>query len=738
MTVPAILHDIILSDNTDPSFTASLTLSVNRVSGTFSYALFKNELPVSIKEELSLQGLLCTVEQLTVIDDAQSPGVKIEGRILPKYKNELVYLNFPKKEDGTLYRINEILDKLATKVNTHIVNEADDAVTASFEFKGRFTDALRQLATLACGELTQQNDSWFILTFGNSRGEFLVPAIVHSYQVVKSSNVLSELMDLIQSAQETYIEILRAQVSLIILEAQDLTQQQDNKAQKEFMAKVTLDFGSKDGSMRMIPNDATVLGLNCWENWAIRPGDTASPIKQNDKYFKVEALAPTGNGNSLTTRMRGLRTLHQASVLVEVQKPENAAGTYYAYGNLKNLSVTNFSPPGAISQADALATSWCQIPLRTETVNVLDVDGHLKPMTKTFVELSIDPYVLETCIGTGGSPTTAIDKMLSLHYSADLTLAYHPFPVKPWKYRGTLDRWGRLINDSNQVILILINSVFYKPTPECAITLPSIVEMDTAVNMPRNTEAETTAFAQLQEEWRHLTSEWNRIKGSVPGYTPPIVIGMDRNEAVVRQVGTWHIDSSMPTDQSVIVRFDNTNDYIGSVYKGNVVDTNGDPRGTLTVKNEYGVEDARLLQEQDLRNTLCILQAKYNCLQKRISLLGGGVDFKTPIEDSAKAWKLYDDLRGAANTAYEPTALLELKTTAIEKTEQLFDMIADLRRVRPIVSASFTYDGRLPLPGQKLRMARLENGRTEASESVINSFSFDGTKLSIEGYGTIE
>lgn len=314
----------------DPYEVTDYSLDMQLSSGTFSYSGLLSTVPEA-KSVVQLQGINGTVQRVGPSANRSKPGYSVEGRLLPLFTSEFVYLHYPDRFKSVPYYILDILEEVEAQTGATVNFTATNNRLGSFEFSGRFTEALSQLADLACGELIQQNGRWFIVPKGTMLGSFTVPIEdIISVSQVDQVDLFDQIHGLFQTRRDIIVDLERLKLTL-----QNTTNTGLAKLYRP-LTRLKFSFGKK-GKDNFSPIPSQLLIENSqglWETWI---GTEA----ENSNYFFTKPSGSPGEmlglkGTSLGSTNN--RYLFGVDLLYKVNLPADSSGLYRAKGSLTNLT----------------------------------------------------------------------------------------------------------------------------------------------------------------------------------------------------------------------------------------------------------------------------------------------------------------------------------------------------------------------------------------------------------------
>lgn len=332
---------MIAIDVAEPTKIATYQISVGWTSGTFSYTGYGLTLPAH-KDAITVQALLGRVERIARSSAQGSVPQTVEGRLIPAFNKEQIFLSYPLKTDGTQYWTESIVQAIATAAGITVTFLATTSAIPSWEFTGKFINALEQMAEHSCGRLLQQNGVWKIVPkVGYNSGTFTVKSYnVISYNRDVQSDITDTILGLLDSYKQSVLD--RDAAQRVINRGQaaqnnsSSSSSQDTSEGKAIqMPSINFTFGWNGKSMVEINENIMVETQDNhssnWDTWAL--GTNATQY-----YYKRE---PVSNGSGTITHMRGLKSLNLTTFYYPIQAPTNVK-KYMANGALANLDMPLF------------------------------------------------------------------------------------------------------------------------------------------------------------------------------------------------------------------------------------------------------------------------------------------------------------------------------------------------------------------------------------------------------------
>lgn len=678
----------------DPDTVYSYSVSLSYASGTFSYAGLLPVVP-AIGDVISVQGLNGVIKRVGPSLSRSAPGQQVEGRIMPLFVNELISLHKP---DGC-YTVSSLVTEAASKAGTVVQFNGTETVLKSFDFAGRFTEVLGQLATEACATLLQQNGSWFILPVDQAVGSFAVSDCINCRQYT-IGDAFDYLMPLITEYYAACADFNRLQRLLDKLKATDTSasMEKSHTAVQAF-THIAFEFGNKNGATRMLEASVQVEGGE-WDTWTGSVGNL-------QYYYQV-----------LPEPSRGCKTLSRAKLLVAVQEPSNSSGLFFAKGKLTNLSTPFWTGD---------EETWGYI---APTYRDVIVDG--KDARQLYFEFEIDPLTWNQPVPIQGVPScdVVVDQR---QYLCQLDLGYMPLTVSSSSFVGTIQKANQPVFNANTVVASL---------PRKGGTVTSVNG-----NMLWNYNAETGIFSSQSgvKQAELVNSCIKGVNGVIYGTLGnqdmyPVHANANRIIGIVTEAGevldttNTHVGSwQAPLWQSDVGVVKAGQSTIGNVYGGDT-DT---PKIVLNVavKSAYGDNLFDSVARDTLANDIAattvdrdVAAAKIACIEKALIRYHCNIG---AIRTVAARWDDY--YAEKEKTSPDAVRLKELETVAQNAADQFLTTLNQLPVNQRVTEITCLYTGDLPLPGNRLTVNIQGISSTDAGivESVDLSFSSTNCSMSM-------
>lgn len=396
---------VIAIDFADYTKLANVSLSLTYPSGTFSYSGIGLTLPAT-KSAVTVQGHNGRVERVNQTAARGSVPQSIEGRLLPLFTTEMIYICKPKFADGSYYWTRDIVSAVAAQAGTTVSFLATNTEMESFDFTGRFTDALAQLAEASCGDLLQQNGTWKI-----------VPKVTYScgtYNVL-ADDIISYTSDIQGDITDTVVSLLNYLKQAILDRDAALREisrvnaaTTSGSGNTDFLGEpkpvslpgVNFTFGWNGKNMVEINENIVVdtFYASNWDTWPL--GTNASQY-----YYKRE---PVSDSSGQITHMRGLKSLLLTDFYYPITPPTGVK-KYLANGALANLDMALFiCSPRIVSE----------LPVKVMNRTVTGMGDHPTVVPHTYINFRI-------VYPPTGADNAANDKNF---YSGQLDMYYVPKP----------------------------------------------------------------------------------------------------------------------------------------------------------------------------------------------------------------------------------------------------------------------------------------------------------------------
>ena len=773
---------VIAIDVADPNQLSAYGLNLQFSSGTFNFSGLGFALPAN-KTALTVQGHNGIVERIAEIASVGSAPLTVEGRLLPLFSNEMVYVNKYKQINGTPWETRDIIAEIAAQAGAAVTFNGTNNKVKEFEFTGRFTQALEQLADLSCGRLLQQNGNWMIVPKHTNVGDFIVHAAdVISWQSEVQSDILDMIASLIGSLKDAILDrdlayrlIARIRNKLEnISELEELPDDPDiddvvvSKAWEPF-CDINFSFGF-NGKLPLVQMNEGLLidGFEPREPWEYWPeGEQKSNTGQ---YWKVE---PASDG-----RMRGLKNLDMATIYFPVNPPTNAA-QYRATGTLRNLNCLLWAG------TEHIAGNMQLVSIAKQVTSVGEVDTKENQLAHYFAFSRVQPNGF---MGTESKD----DKQF---YSANMKVEYMPAESIPWKFIVTVHKDYRLISGLNYLIPIAGGAILNKN----GATVAQFDRTSRTITLQDGTIV-GIVLCREDEESEPITdpetgeTTWTDIiKGDpyqciaptpTPGGTTIQFVGVIDDLSYVLRTkegilfGVVHSETGTITDSNGnyvgTYRNSNTTNLVlyapllwestglGYVYSGTYlvgVVTNQRAEASIGFTNAIAYPDIvsdpnyTSLLSTLLNNELAaakvdalIAEAKIKCIQKELTYYG--VDYSGMVS-ACLAWKKYNDaveLRDYPPITVLPAAppvpetddvIQSYEVAAVAATGAAMSAVNASKPREKVLSVTYLYDNRLPLAGMHLTLEPIAGTGMTTDGGIIESVAFNGQTVSIsakQGY----
>lgn len=447
---------MIAIDVADPNELSAYSLNLQFVSGTFNYSGIGFTMPAN-KTPLTVQGHNGIVERVaTNVARNQAPQT-VEGRLLPVFSAEMIYVNKYAQTNGTPYETKNIILEVASLAGTSVTFTATNNKLKSFEFTGRFTSALEQLAELSCGRLLQQNGHWMVIPKHVSVGTFTVPA---GDLISWNKDIQSDVLDMIALlmgylkdailARDLALRLMaRVQNKLDHLSTLETLPTDPTPADATYsneswqpMGEINFQFGY-NGKLPLVQLNENILvethpAVDAWDYWPVE-------TSKSSEYWKREITHLPDSMGSTVARMRGLKSLDMTKFYYPFTPPSGAGGLYRATGKLVNLYCSLWG-----GDED---TYWSMSPVMKSVV-VTSSGVSETPFNQVQYYFEFERAFLDSFPLKPGE-----DKKL---YSAKMQLEYLPTSSMPWKFSVNIAEDYRVIQGLNYMIPIAGGSVLNK------------------------------------------------------------------------------------------------------------------------------------------------------------------------------------------------------------------------------------------------------------------------------------
>lgn len=447
---------VIAIDVADPNELSAYSLNLQFVSGTFNYSGLGFTMPAN-KTPVTVQGHNGIVERVANNAARGQAPQTVEGRLLPVFSAEMIYVNKYVQTSGTPYESRDIVAEIAAAAGTAVTFSATNNKLKSFEYTGRFTSALEQLADLSCGRLLQQNGHWMIIPKHTSVGSFTVLA---EDLISWNKDVQSDILDMIASlmgylkdailARDLALRLIaRIQNKLNNLSTLEKLPTDPTPADAEYsneswqpMGEISFQFGY-NGKLPLVQMNENILvethpSVDAWDYWAIE-------TSKSSEYWKREVTHERDSMGSTVARMRGLKSLDMTTLYYPFTPPSGASGLYRATGKLMNLY--------CLLWAGTETMYWSMSPVMKS--QVVTSNGVTEtPFNQVQYYFEFERAFLGSFPQTPGN-----DKKL---YSAKMQLEYLPMMSMPWKFSVTIAEDYRLIGNTGYMLPIAGGSILNK------------------------------------------------------------------------------------------------------------------------------------------------------------------------------------------------------------------------------------------------------------------------------------
>lgn len=778
-------------DFADPKELASYTLSIQKTSGTFNYTGAASLPQPACKTAATIQGHGGQIERVSKVARRGEAPVSIEGRLLPVFSSELVYISKVEQTDGTPYETKTLVADVASLAGASVTFSATNTKMHSFTFAGNILSALEQLAEASCGELIQQNGSFFIQPKHTAKGSFTGNAgdLLSCESSTQSdvadmlASLLGNLKDALLDRDQAIRELDRIQNQLDMASISE-TLPTDPKPKNavwsneawQSMGEINFSFGW-DGKVATQMHESILVeshpSIDSWDYWALEePNPKAYHKKEIDIY------TPTGAGATTTKRNRGLKTLEMVNLFYPVTPPANA-GLFRAKGELLNLDCSLWA---------GTKTMFAGMQPVLKSMSVTASGGvTVTPFNvcKTYFQFS------RSIFASGFASEKSFDNKKM--FMCRMDLEYLPTSSMPWKFSVSIDKNYRLIQGVKFLIPIAGGAVLNKngntvaqfdrdgraiklqnglivSDVTCDADIPPQLQPDGSYSavikgMPTNCTAPVTTSSgtsvsisgAINKLEYVLRTTAGRFFGTVNSDTGEI---KDINGNPIGVYDTWSYSAGSTPRWTNALGFVHSLTVIpgagvatevigvvqggadpaagGTISFGNSVDypvSSADTNYTSLQSTLYTYEKAKLQVSKE------IAIAKVTCLRKELTYYG--VDYSA-METACDKWKLYYDaieVRDHPRIVKPPAVpatpktesqIKQLETDAITASNDVQMDAASIKREH-VVSATLLYKGTLPLPGQSFTVPTVTttNGAVPNGTGIIESVSLSGYSLSI-------
>lgn len=763
----AVQSNIISIDVEDPANLMSYTLNLSFASGTFSYSGIgitkqKN------KSVITVQGHNGTVERVKESIAFGQPPLTIEGRLLPSFTTEYVFLKKEKSKVGTPYQTATLINEIASQAGTTVTFKATDVKLKEYNYAGRFTSALENLAEESCGYLLQQNGTWTILPIGTTKGIYTVKeSNLISIEFSNNSDCLETVLNYAKSLYDMILQRDEAQRALDGIQNQidknienlpsdpvpTAISWSDEDWQPAGEVDFSFGFTGRYPLVKMNDNiyaDASIWTSTAWEEW------DAKATKDTNYFWKVEEYNYKDTYGKLQYKMRGLKSLNMVHLYYPISASEDGV-LYRAIGDVKNMSL-------AIAYAGNKDEYWSVDPIKkTRTVSIKSGNDIRNVTTTSF-------YLDFTCNAPDvyASTTSREDKNF---YYAKLKLEYLPAASKPWKFsvnilkdytllasKGYLipDAGGAVLNkNGNEVAqydriamtIKLQNGATVSTVTRATDTTDSegnvVYGKPTILTPPQSLEAgiEAISGSITPTNWP-MRTQGGQLFGYISNTTGYVYYANDN------QIGNCTLpfknnlmlitkrDQTTQTDVTVGI-IQNGASSSATASFGNSIDY-----PIVTADANYAKLQQALLnyQKTELETDVDYAKAKIACLKSRLGLYG--VSNFTELEAATSAWKAYYDAEykvdnpkilsdGSKETPPTQQELDKLKNTAETADSTAFSLVNSCKTYEQIVTVTELYTNVLPLAGQILDISIKEPPIKTTNNTIIESVAFNSLTTTI-------
>lgn len=696
----------------DPDKTTSYSVSLSKQSGTFSYSGIYDALP-SLKQIIDIQGLVASVERITPLAGPSEAGHSIEGRMIPLFQREFISVNYPEKEDGEAYYVQDLIAQIASKAGTSINFLATNNPMAAYRFTGRFIDAFSSLAQEACGDLVQQNGAWYVIPKGTSRGTYQIPiADLISCRQSSQSDVMDLLLGIINSLRSLYDELYQILKRKGALDAElakminNTEAQVDNSYRSNIsMGHISFEFGCTAGKKPTpIPNNILIEG-GTWETFTPATGESLNPDNANKKYYQVKPVMANGLP---TGDMTGCTSIIGATLLYPISEPSNSSGKYFAKGLIFNLEMTG----GGFGGTDFVP--W-GVTAEYRIVTQYDFDGNPSLVRQLYFG-----FIPASGLYWGDDNTITGDKRF---YRVNLEMAYQPVTVQAWRFSGTIDtsQWA-----------IVKNGVFNGhvgadgiPYSVSETALPPVTEVG---------DLDGTLMAE------NIVRDSNgKLVGSVGEIGE--VLNLYRES-----MGTFNPDTRVVASANVIKGFiEGAFEY--NPWPGFVPDPPAAAPYNIFMHDYMHLplgstaDDIENLAETRLNNEIAkldlekeVAEAKIECLSAELAKYSAS-SLLPYVKAATDAWHAFQDTQEGQTSELPQntqTMIAALETAAAAKDDELILATNLIRAILIDVDISFLYNNTLPVPGNQLTITGSMEGFSQSLDcGIIDSVSFNGYQVTV-------
>ena len=448
----------------------------------------------AIDDDITIQGIKGVVNKTGTMASRSAVG-SIVGADLGNSKGKKA-LTIIKPVDDATYKPHLISDIISSISTATVELKGYDLMLEEYTYTGLTIDGLNDLAGLLYGTVNYvSKDDKYVIVGGdytgtissNSSGSTSITddTLVSWEQTTEKSSVLMSFGSALIAAAK---ELARLRAAILDIPVQASVAQ---STVKELSDIIYFDYGKKTGP-KQIPDYMLIESVN-WDEWyfdalgikySAAIGDAIFVSKQTQYYYtevtKECSVNVTGGGQTTTVargKARGLRSLRLGTTLFFRLKNCSVGNPIYGKGYLTNLvslglpSVTKF-------KADALASAGTDTPyddcyhqlfevqikkvkIKLSETSTLTADDYVP-----YLAMSMSPALANdaftalkaknTAAGNSSDPTDfEIDDLLLSHQYGAKVEVMSSVTLTTLKYKGWLDKYGRLITESGQVQLIL-------------------------------------------------------------------------------------------------------------------------------------------------------------------------------------------------------------------------------------------------------------------------------------------
>ena len=703
--IPAPGATIGLTVNIDEVYAYSLQLGY--ATGTFSYAGLLSAVP-NIGQLVDVQGINGTVIRVGPTLSRSEPGTHVEGRLLPLFTNELVAAHYPERASGVPYTASALVAAIAAKAGTNVAFAGVDNKLRSFEFTGRFIDALNRLATEACAVLLQQKGSWYVVPVDYSIGAYTVPdSTVISVKQNYQQDILDQAVSLFEEYKAAGLDIGKKKRALARLKSEGAAADGSAASAPSYasivsIGDITFDFGRKNKSFKPLDSSIRIEG-GYWDEW--QEGKTG---RETD-YYQV-----------LAEPIKGCKSLSMARLFVEVKQPSNASGLYFARGKLINLTTPFWT---------GSETGWGYIKVERRMVTTPEGDE-----SRLFIEFSIVPSDAMQQYTNWMAPI----RVDAQQYVCDLEIGYIPITEVKSLFNGTIAK------DKNP---IMYNGKLVAALP---VLGGEVVSGDSALAWQYNS---TTKQFTTQAGALIATLIGDRIVGT-DGYSygsvlqDYVVIG-DQGRVIGRvdkvtgaiydyagtNLGTY-VAPLWVAANGVVTKNSST---VGTIYGGDTqtprIALNTPISGNTSSDFYRRAALARLDADKALlQNELDIAGAKIACLERALTRLKIPL---APLRAAIAAWDSYNAATELLTQSDEnqvapsATAISALETAAQAATDAAMQALCSGTARLLVTEVTMLYNNTLPLPGNALTVQGASLPAAGIVQTVSSTFSNTSATVTI-------